>query len=128
MEDQIKLKKYTNSFIDALSPYLKKGFQISAIVHPATGEGAVIEFEINQEKRSEITIIAAVPSVNDTLGTIEQTMIGGDIENVSFRGTNLYMDGQRIIIIKGEDNINLWNKKAANDDVMRIVSPRGSAK
>lgn len=104
MDNQKKLKKYTDSFIDELSPYLKKGFQVSATIYPASGEGALIEFEIHEGKRSDITIVTTVPRINDTLESIDQRMIGGNIQGVTFRGTNLYMDGQRIVIIKGEDD------------------------
>lgn len=128
MENQEKLKKYTNSFIDALSPYLKKGFQISATIHPASGEGAVIEFEIHEGKRSDITIVSTVPRINDTLEKIDQRMIGGNIQGVTFRGTNLYMDGKRIVIIKGEDEHSVWSNQAASEDVGRAMSPRGGAK
>lgn len=128
MENQKKLKKYTNAFIDALSPYLKKGFQVSATIHPASGEGAVIEFEIHEGKRSDITIVSTDPRVNDTLENIDQRMIGGNIQGVTFRGTNLYMDGQRVVIIKGEDEHTFWSNKAAGEDVGRVVSPKGGAK
>jgi hypothetical protein len=128
MENQKQLKKYTNAFIDALSSYLKKGFQVSATIHPASEEGAVIEFEIHVGKRSDITIVSTVPRVNDTLEKIDQRMIGGNIQGVTFRGTNLYMDGQRAVIIKGEDDHTLWSNIAASEDVSRVVSPRGGAK
>jgi hypothetical protein len=127
MENQKQLKKYTNAFIDALSPYLRKGFNVSATIHPASGEGAVIEFEIHEGRRSDITIVSAVPRVNDTLGEIPQSMIGGNIQGVTFRGTNLYMEGQRVVIIKGEDEHTLWSNRAASEDVGRVVSPKGSA-
>ena len=128
MENQKKLKKYTNSFIDALAPNLKKGFQVSATIHPASAEGAIIEFEIHEGKRSDITIINTVPRINDTLENIDQRMIGGNIQGVTFRGTNLYMDGQRIVIIKGEDEHNHWSYKAVIDDVAQVVSPKRGAK
>ena len=128
MDNHKKLKKYTNSFIDALEPYLKKGFQVSATIHPSSGEGAVIEFEIHEGKRSDITIISTVPRVNNTLENIDQRMIGGNIQGVKFGGTNLYMDGQRIVIIKGEDDHSYWNNKAAINDVGDVVSPEGDTK
>ena len=67
MNNQKKLKKYTNSFINALSPYLKKEFRVSATIHPAFGEGAIIEFEIYEGKNSTITFIGTVPTNKDRL-------------------------------------------------------------
>ncbi len=124
MNNQKKLKNYTNLFIDVLSPYLKKGFQLSATIHPAIGEGAIIEFEINEGKRSNITFNSARQTINEVLENIDQRLIGGNIQGLRFGGTNLYMEGQRIIIIKGEDDQEQWSNKAVIDDVNRVVSPR----
>ena len=55
-------------------------------------------------------------------------MIGGNIQGVTFRGTNLYMDGHRIVLIKGEDEHSLWSNKAAINDVAQVVSPERSTK
>ena len=128
MNNQKQLKKYTNSFIESLLPYLKKGFQVSATIHPSFTEGAVIEFEIHKGKRHKITMVDTVQKINNTLENIDQKMIGGNIQGVTFRGTNLYMDGQRIVIIKGEDNHNFWSNKAVKQDLNRVVSPKGNSK
>ncbi|OLQ83748.1 hypothetical protein BIT28_27775 [Photobacterium proteolyticum] len=128
MNNQKKLKKYTDSFIKGLLPYLKKGLHISAKIHPANTNGAIIEFEIQEQKRSEIKVLETVPSINTTLERIDQRMIGGNIQGVTFLGTNVYMDGQRIVIIKGEDDFNHWSNSAVTEDINRIVSPKGGSK
>jgi hypothetical protein len=127
MNNQKKLKKYTGSLISGLSKYIKKGMQISATVHPASDEGAVIELVIEEKKKSEISFLASVPRVNDTLEKVDQRLIGGDIQGVSFRGTNLYMEGSRILIIKGEDTHGEWSNAAVSEDIKRIVSPKGGS-
>ncbi len=127
MNNNKKLRKYTTSFINVLSPYLKKGFQISATIHPATEEGAIIEFEIKKGKQKKITILKTVQKINNTLKNIDQKFIGGDIENLSFGGTNLYMEGQRILIIKGDDDHSYWSNKAVIEDVDRIMQHKGDA-
>jgi len=128
MDNLKKLKKYTNSLIDALLPYLKRGYQVSATIHPASGEGAVVELNIHESIRSDITIVNTVPRINDTLETIDQKMIVGNIQGVTFKGTNVYMEDQRIILIKGEDDHNYWSNKAVSEDINRIVPQRGGAK
>ena len=128
MQNKKLLIKYTNSFIDELTPYLKKGFQVYATIHPAKGEGAVIEIEIEKGKRSEITFLSVISRVNDTLEKIDQKLIGGNIQGVTFRGTNLYMEGQRIVILKGQDEHSFWNNNAAREDVKNVVSPNRGAK
>lgn len=127
MNNQKKLKKYAQSFIKELSNHLNKGFKANATIHPADAEGAIIEFEIHEGRRSEVNILESVSRINDTLEKIDQRMIGGNIQGVTFRGTNLYMDGQRIVIIKGDDAHNEWSNSAVTEDVRRVVSPKGGA-
>ncbi|WP_418608943.1 hypothetical protein ACNSN2_07255 [Pseudoalteromonas sp. US3C1013] len=127
MNNQKKLKKYTGSLLSSLSRYIKKGMNLSATVYPANDEGAIIEILIEESKKNEITIVDSVPRINDTLEKVDQRLIGGNIQGVTFRGTNLYMDGNRILIIKGEDAHNEWSNAAVSEDVKRIVSPKGGS-
>jgi hypothetical protein len=125
MNNQKLLKKYANSFIESIKPNIKRGYHVAVNIHPASEKGATIEFEIIDEKKSKIIVVPTVPSVNKTLASIEQRMIGGNLEGVTFAGTNVYMDGNRIVIIKGDDDHNSWSNKAAVNDVKRVVSPKG---
>ena len=127
MNNHKKLKKYTESFMKSLTRYLKKGLNVSATIHPANSGGAIIEFDITEQARNEIRMIDTVPSINTTLERIDQRMIGGNIQGVTFLGTNVYMDGNRIVIIKGEDGHEHWSNKAVSDDINRIISPREGA-
>lgn len=126
MNNQKLLKKYTNSFVTSIQQNIKKGYSVSANIHPARGKGAIIEFEIKENRKSEIEVRPTVATVNKTLSSIKQNMIVGNIEGVTFAGTNLYMEGNRIVIIKGDDDNNSWNNRAAEDDVKKVISPRGS--
>jgi len=125
MNNQKQLKKYANSFIDSIKPNIKSGYQLAVNIHPANASGATIEFEIIEDRKSKITVVPAVASVNKTLGSIEQRMIGGNLDGVRFSGTNVYMEGNRIVIVKGEDDHSSWNKRAAEKDVKRVISPKG---
>ncbi|MFA0570646.1 hypothetical protein [Vibrio gallaecicus] len=127
MNNHKKLKKYTESFMKSLARYLKEGLNVSATIHPANSGGAIIEIDITEKNRNEIKVIDTVPSINVTLERIDQRMIGGNIQGVTFLGTNVYMDGNRIVIIKGEDDYAHWGNKAVVDDINRIISPRQGA-
>jgi len=126
MNNLKQLKKYANSFVSSIKASIKLGYNVSAKIHPTNGNGATIEFEINDSKKSQISIIKTVESVNKTLATIEQRMIGGNIDGVTFSGTNIYMDGNRIVIIKGDNEHSSWNNSAAQKDVKKVISPRGN--
>ncbi len=125
MNNQKQLRKYANSFVSSIKPNIKGGYNISANIHPTNGKGATIEFEIEESRKSNISFVPAVESVNKTLATIEQRLIGGNIEGVTFAGTNVYMDGNRIVIIKGDNEHSSWDNKAARADVQKVISPRG---
>jgi hypothetical protein len=125
MNNQKQLKKYANAFVSSIKPSIRIGYNVSAKIHPANGEGAIIEFEINDSRNSKISLVKAVESVNKTLSTIEQNMIGGNIEGVRFSGTNVYMDRNRIVIIKGDNEHSSWDNSAALKDAQKVVSPRG---
>ena len=47
MNNQKQLKKYANSFVSSIKPSIKRGYTISANIHPTNVDGATIEFEIN---------------------------------------------------------------------------------
>ena len=48
--------------------------------------------------------------------------MSGNIENVSFGGTNIYMEANRVLLIKGEDQPKHWDGNAVIEDVRRVVS------
>ncbi|CAM4193273.1 hypothetical protein [Pseudoalteromonas maricaloris] len=125
MNNQKLLKKYANSFVSSIKPNIKSGYNISASIHPTNGRGATIEFEIVDSKKSKVSVAPAVESVNRTLATIEQRLIDGNIEGVTFAGTNVYMEGNRIVIIKGDDEHSSWDNRAARADVQKVISPKG---
>ena len=128
MNNQKQLKKYTKLFIEKLSPYIRGAFVISADIYPAEAEGAVIEFNIN-DSNSKITLHQSAPTINKTLEIIDQRLISGNISDVRFGGTNISMEDQRVVLIKGEDGHEHWNNSAVDNDVERIVAPhRGAAK
>lgn len=62
-----------------------------------------------------------VESANAALKVVPQRMVGGNIDAIKFGGTNISMEPNRIVVIKGEDNPDLWNDQAAKIDGERIV-------
>jgi hypothetical protein len=124
MNNLKKLKKYANQFIERLKPSIRDGYTLSVVIHPANSKGAVLEFEIT-DKKSVVSLAPSTKKLNDTLQNIEQKFITGNIQSVTFGGTNVYMDGNRIILIKGDDEHESWNNSAVESDIERVLSPRG---
>ena len=122
MNNQKQLKRYAKLFIEKLLPYMRRGFVISADIYPSEAEGAVIEFNIN-DSNSNITLHQTALTINKILENIDQRLISENISGVKFGGTNISMEDQRIVLIKGEDGHEHWNNRAVDNDIERIVAP-----
>ena len=122
MNNLMTLQEYINNFRRHITPYLKPGVGLTCVSTPAFGQGAVVEFKMAPQVKNEDYFNQAKGTVNDIIKGIPQKLVGGNIDAVRFSGTNISMEPDRIIIIKGEDDPNLYNDKGAKEDVERIVS------
>lgn len=122
MKRTTRLKKYVELFKRKISQFLAPGIEIRTIIYPVEKQGAVFEFLLNEDNDSTEVIEKTRPTVGRVLSEIPQRMISGNIEGVTFGGTNLYLEGNRILIIKGEDDPSSWSGNAVNEDVQRVIS------
>jgi hypothetical protein len=123
MNDTNKIQAYINNFRRHLAQHLKPGIGLSCHVYPVTGEGAVIEFSIGPNISSDDQFGHSRETVNRVLEVVPQRMVGGNTGGIKFGGTNISMEEDRIVIIKGEDEDSLWSDQGAQEDVQRIISP-----
>lgn len=117
-----RLKKYAELFKRNLAKFLSPGISISTVIYPVEQEGAVFEFLLNREGLGYEKVERPRKTVGTVLSEIPQRMIGGNLDSVRFGGTNLYLEGNRILVIKGEDTPSAWNGNAIISDVERVVS------
>ena len=122
MKKITKLKKYVELFKRNISQFVPSGVDIKSTIFPVEGEGAVFEFLLNKDKNSTEIVENKRPTVARVLSAIPQKIVEGNIENVKFEGTNIYLEGNRILIIKGGDNPLSWSGNAVIDDVNRVLS------
>ncbi|OPX54468.1 hypothetical protein SAMN02745127_02782 [Oceanospirillum multiglobuliferum] len=122
MQKASRLKKYVELFKKNISRYLADGIEIRSTIYPVESEGAVFEFLLNNTNDNNEVIEKARPTVGSVLSEIPQRLIVGNIDSVRFSGTNLYLEGNRILIIKGEDDSSSWSGNAVLEDVQRVVS------
>ncbi|WP_215405677.1 hypothetical protein [Vibrio gigantis] len=122
MRKQSKLNKYVELFKRHIAKYLARNISIKTVVHPVSSSGAVFEFFLNQDDDEKVEYSPISQSVGHVLSKIPQRMIGGDVGNVQFGGTSLYLENNRIVVIKGEDSIVEWGGDAVISDVKRVVS------
>lgn len=122
MEDKKVIQAYVNDFRRHMSKFLKKSVGLACKAYPSSGDGGVIEFKIGPNLSSDDEITEVQQSINDVLKAIPQKIVGGNIDRVKFGGTNISMEPDRILIIKGEDDIDLWSDTGALNDVNKIIA------
>ena len=128
MKDQETIQEYVNNFRRHLSPNLKPGIGLSCKIFPAEEEGAILEFTFGPNIGNEDLFKEAKNNVNSILKMVPQRMIEGNIDGIKFGGTNISMEPNRIVLIKGEDNPDLWNDQAAKNDVEKIIGTQMKAR
>lgn len=121
MHDLGTIQSYVNNFRRHIAPYLKPGIGLSFKIYPAQTEGAVLEVSIGQNIPNEDEFETVATSANAAVKIVPQKMVSGNIDAIKFGGTNISMEANRIVLIKGEDDPDLWNDQAAKNDVGRII-------
>lgn len=122
MNKQPKLKKYTELFRRNIQKFLAPGILVQTTIYPVDQEGAVFEFLLNKDGNATEKVESPKRSVGAVLSVIPQNIIGGQFEGVRFGGTNLLLEGNRVLVIKGEDSPEHWTGSAVVSDVQRVVS------
>jgi hypothetical protein len=130
VNDKDALKKYARGVIRNLKPNLRKDINITLTVHPSQNSGGVVEVILSPHIGKigkgtgvkgirGINIRAAKGSVNEILKTVPQNFIGGSLDGVTFEGTNISMENNRIVFIKGDNEH--WKDADAKFDIEKII-------
>ena len=122
MNKKSKLEKYIELFNRKIAEYLSNNVSINTVVHPVLEEGAVFEVFLNQDGDKSIVFTKPSKTVGHVLQNIPQNMYEGAPEHVQFKGTNLLLEDNRIIIIKSEDSNEAWTGIQIDNDVSRVIS------
>jgi len=124
MNNKKLIQQYINNFRRHLAPHLRPSIGLTCKVFPAQESGAILEFSIGSEISNTDEFLPSTQTVSGALSGISQRAFGGNLGGFRFGGTNVVMEDNRIILIKGEDDPKYWSDKAASADVTRILSPR----
>ncbi|WP_286915671.1 MULTISPECIES: hypothetical protein [Pseudomonas] len=122
-EDHVRrenVQSYINSFRKFLSAYTRPGLGVKCLIRPARDGGAVIVFELGEHEGNRDTYKMAVTSVNKALSKVKQNAFGGNLDGFNFKGTNIIMEENGLVIIK-DGNPREWTEEAAKADVEKIV-------
>lgn len=122
MKKSTRLNKYVELFTRNIAKFLAPNVSVKSTIYPVEGQGAVFEFVFNSENDRSETIQPVSRTVGAVLSSIPQRLVADNIEGISFGGTNIYMEGNRLLLIKGEDTPEQWSGVAVQEDVRRVVS------
>lgn len=122
------IQQYINNFRRHLAPYLRPGIGLACNILPAEAAGAILQFTIGPNIANGDVFHPASKTVNEALSKLSQRAFGGNLDGFRFGGTNVIMEENRIIFIKGEDNEEQWNDQAAAEDVKRLLPPEQGGK
>ncbi|SDK75017.1 hypothetical protein [Microbulbifer yueqingensis] len=116
-----ELRRYGRRFISALYPYLKKNYSVEMDIYPTVSEGGVLEFNINQ-KSNRVRVHEPFRTLSTAISELRPNFIQGNSDRVEFGGTNLFMDNNKVLVVKADNEPSSWNNRAAADDVRKIVA------
>jgi hypothetical protein len=122
------IQSYINNFRRHLSRYLKPRIGLSCKVYPVERPGAILEFQLGPDILNEDQYLPPYKSMSEALGELRQQAFGGNLAAFSFKGTNIILEENRLILIKGGDSPEEWDDRAAAADVKQIVSRMGAPK
>lgn len=126
MKKKERIVKYANKLVIELKPKLRGDVQADLVIYPAIGKlGAVVEVKLQHGSTpnpNNLKFEPAAPSVNHVLNKIPQHFIGGNIAGVQFTGTNISLEENRILIIKGDDQH--WSESDAIADISRVLGAK----
>lgn len=125
MKDKDLVRSYVNNFRRHMAAYLLPGVGLKSSAVLAKEGGGIVKFSfVNGENTDEVQ--ARVSTVAEALERLNLRSFG-DVQGVTFSGTNTVLEGNSIFLIKSESE-DLWDDAAAKQDVNKIVHSSRSAK
>ena len=122
MKKRTRLLKYAELFKRNLEPYLTDNVTVKTTIYPVSAPGAIFEFIFNQNNDSSESVADVKPTIGAVLSSIPQNIISDNPEGITFGGTNIFMSGNRLLLIKGGDAPKEWSGEMVKEDVRRVVS------
>ena len=121
MNKKDKLNKYATQIISELNPRLGSGVQVNVVIYSPKSDGGVIEVKLNRTTKNNIKKIKfdqSYSDVNNILNKIPQKFVSGNLSNIKFSGTNISLEDNRILVIKGDDQH--WSEFDAKNDINSV--------
>jgi len=127
VENKALIQTYLNNIRRHLVPKLRPGIGVSSSFYPASSGGGLLEIQVGPAKANSDVVLPAEPSIGAILMKVPQHAFGGNLSGVKFSGTNIVAEGDRLILIKGDDLPENWSDEAAARD-LEMALRRGNTK
>lgn len=117
-----QIQSYINNFRRHITPFLRPGIGITCRIYPAKSGGAVLVFQLGTGLENDDLYQPESSSLGNALSKIEQRAFGGHLDGISFGGTNVILEQDKLIFIKDSSSAE-WSDRASEKDVLRVTSP-----
>jgi len=115
-----QINRYIDNFRKWLTPYIKPNVSTDIDIYNCGSEGALLVVNFKPSGKNREQVHNNFTSISKALQSQNQSFISGD-SIFQFHGTNLFMDPEKIFIIK-EDNYDEWTDRKSKEDVEKIIN------
>ena len=98
----------------------KFGYKVKAFVSKQQGSMIFFSFEEGSDEFVSYEIIDG--KIGAALHKTPQKAFGGNLEGISFGGTNIIREANHLIFIKGDNTKNAWTSEKAQKDAWQEIN------
>jgi len=117
---QKEFKNYLDDFISRHRVILRPEFNYFADAIVSTKDGSLLFIEFKEGKGS-FKYEKTDEKIANVLMNLPQKAFAGNLSNVKFGGVNVIREGNKLIIIKGDNSSNSWSRNEAKKDAFREI-------
>jgi len=116
-----ELRRYCYGFISIYRKVLRPGVKFEARAIVSREQGALVFFEFKTGATGKIKYEITNKPIAEALEKLPQRAFGGDLSGVTFLGKNVIAQGNKLIIIKGDNSKEAWSGEEATKDAIEEV-------
>jgi len=110
------LRSYCSAFMAIYRKVLKEGVGYDAFAIVSTRQGSLVFFTFGRGRGERFRFKKTLKSIGTELQKLPQRAFAGDLSGVVFRGKNVIREGNKLIIIKGDNSTSAWSRMEAIRD------------
>jgi hypothetical protein len=114
------IRRYCDEFISKHKAILRPDLNYDILAIVSKKEGSLLFIEFKEGKRQLKYELTDEP-IGKVLMLLPQKAFGGDLTGVRFAGTNIVREGNKLILIKGDNSSKAWSQMEAKKDAFREI-------